>query len=320
MLKILERTFGYPEATLIDYRVIFYNIEANQKRRDSLLLMVIRLLSLLSKKRFASRFGMLALVSMMAVGCATAPDPSDRESVAEFQEINDPGEPTMRAIFAFNKALDKSILKPAAQLYRTAAPEKLRTGVHNFLNNLRTPVIFFNDVLQGDFERAMATLVRFLINSTVGILGLNDTAGDLGLEFHNEDFGQTLAVWNMPEGPYLMLPVFGPSNPRDAIGRVVDFFIDPLNIWAKNSDEEWTMYTRTAAEAVDFRALHYDTIEDLEKSSLDFYAAVRSLYRQRRNDEINNGKVDPSTSVPSIGQFQDEKPTPIKGSEISQAN
>jgi phospholipid-binding lipoprotein MlaA len=282
--------------------------------------MLFRLLDIFPDTRIRSRFFVLALASVLLVGCATAPNSNDPEAVAEFQEINDPGEPTMRAIFAFNQALDKSVLKPVANVYRNVAPEKMRTGVHNFLNNLRTPVIFFNDVLQGEFRRAIATLVRFLINSTVGILGFSDTAADFGLEYHHEDFGQTLAVWNMPEGPYLMLPVFGPSNPRDAIGRVVDFFIDPLNMWAKNSDEEWTIYTRTAVDAVDFRALHYDTIDDLEKSSLDFYAAVRSLYRQRRNDEINNGEVDPSTSVPSIGQFQDDEPEPLDENEISQAN
>lgn len=267
-----------------------------------------------------SRLLVLVLATMVLVGCATAPDRNDTEAVAEYQEINDPGEPTMRAIFAFNQALDKGVLKPVAQLYRQTTPEKFRTGVHNFVNNLRTPVIFFNDVLQGEFERAIATLVRFLVNTTAGIFGFNDTAGDLGLEYHNEDFGQTLAVWNMPEGPYLMLPVFGPSNPRDAVGRVVDFFIDPLNMWASNTDRKWTMYARTGVEAVDFRALNYDTIEDLEKSSLDFYAAVRSLYRQRRNDEINNGKVDPSTSVPSIGFIPDFDSEPAQENEISQAN
>ncbi len=282
--------------------------------------MFIRLLEILPNTRLHSRFLALALAALVTVGCATAPDANDPDAVAEYQEINDPGEPTMRAIFAFNQALDKGILKPVANIYREATPDKFRTGVHNFLTNLRTPVIFFNDVLQGEFERAIQTLVRFLINTTAGFLGINDTAGDLGIEYHNEDFGQTLAVWNMPEGPYLMLPVFGPSNPRDAVGRVVDFFIDPLNIWAKNADEEWTIYTRTAVYAVDFRALHYDTIEDLEKSSLDFYASVRSLYRQRRSDQINNGKVDPSTSVPSIGQFMDDEQAPGKVDEISQAN
>ena len=266
------------------------------------------------------QFLTLILASLLLVGCATQPGPNDPEAVAEYQEINDPAEPTMRAIFTFNQALDKAVLKPIANTYRKIAPENVRAGAHNFLSNLRSPVIFFNDVLQGEFERAFTTLLRFLVNTTVGILGFNDVAADLGLEFHDEDFGQTLAVWNMPGGPYLMLPILGPSNPRDAIGRVVDFFIDPLNIWATNNNEDWIIPTHTALKAIDFRALHYDTFEDLEKSSLDFYAAVRSLYRQRRIDKINNGKIDPSTSVPSIGNFQDDDPALSKSEEISKAN
>ena len=263
------------------------------------------------------RLLIVGLTVMPLGACATAPNSADPDAVAEFNEINDPAEPAMRAIFAFNRTLDIVILKPAASIYKDVVPEKGRRGVHNFLNNLRTPVIFFNDVIQGDFEHALQTLMRFLINSTVGILGFNDTAAELGMEFRNEDFGQTLAVWNMPEGPYVMLPILGPSNPRDAIGRVVDFIIDPLNIWAGNADNDWTMPTLTAVDAVDFRALHFDTIEDLEKTSLDFYATVRTLYRQRRNDEINNGIVDPAISVPSIGQFMNDD---ADSEEISQAN
>jgi phospholipid-binding lipoprotein MlaA len=278
------------------------------------------LLKTISGFGLKTQFLTLAIVSLILMGCATAPNLNDAEAVAEYQEINDPGEPTMRAIFAFNQVLDEAILKPVAGTYRNIAPEKFRRGAHNFLNNLRSPVIFFNDVLQGEFERAITTLLRFLVNSTVGILGFNDAAADLGLEFHDEDFGQTLAVWNMPGGPYLMLPILGPSNPRDAIGRVVDFFIDPLNIWATNNNEEWIIPTHTALKVIDFRALHYDTFEDLEKSSLDFYAAVRSLYRQRRLDKINNGKANPSTSIPSIGEFQDDEPALSKSEEISQAN
>lgn len=261
----------------------------------------------------------LVLASMTLVGCATAPDLNDKEAVAEYQEINDPAEPTMRAVFAFNQALDKTIVKPVAVTYRKITSEKFRAKTHNFLNNLRSPVIFFNDVLQGEFERAITTLVRFLVNTTAGILGFNDVAADLGFEFHDEDFGQTLAVWNMPEGPYLMLPILGPSNPRDAVGRVVDFFIDPLNMWATNNNEEWIIPTHTALKVIDFRALHYDTLEDLEKSSLDFYAAVRSLYRQRRTDKINNGKADPSNSIPSIGEFQEDGQAPGISEKISQA-
>jgi len=265
-------------------------------------------------------FFALVLSTVILTGCATSPDSSDPEAVAEYKEINDPIEPTNRAIFAVNQGLDKALLKPVARVYKEVAPEKVRLGIHNVLNNLRTPVIFFNDVLQGDLDHALITLIRFLINSTAGIFGLNDTAADLGVEFRNEDFGQTLAVWNVPEGPYVMLPIFGPSNPRDVVGRVVDFFVDPLNMWAGNSGTDWVPPSETAADAVSFRARHYDTIEDLERSSLDFYAAVRSLYRQRRNDEINNGEVDPGTSIPSIGQFFDYDDANDDANEVSWAN
>jgi len=257
----------------------------------------------------------LTVVSLGA--CATAPDPSDPEAVAEYNDINDPAEPTMRAIFAFNQSLDNVILKPAASVYKDVVPDKGRLGVHNVLNNLRSPVIFFNDVVQGDFSQALQTLMRFLVNTTVGIFGFNDSAADLGMAFRNEDFGQTLAVWNMPEGPYVMLPILGPSNPRDAVGRVVDFIIDPMNIWAHNVGINWPAPTKTAVDAVDFRALHYDTIEDLEKSSLDFYATVRTLYRQRRKNEINNGNVDPALSVPKIGQIGNDS---ADFEEVSQTN
>ena len=246
------------------------------------------------------------------------PEPGDQEAVAEFNEINDPAELTMRAIFEFNRFLDKMFLKPAAVFYKGFLPPALQSGVHNFLNNLRTPVILLNDVLQGKFERAGTTLARFFVNSTVGILGLSDQAAEMGMEYHNEDFGQTLAVWGADEGPYLMLPVFGPSNPRDAVGLAVDFLTDPINLWARNTDRDAVIWARTGTRAVDQRARNFDVVEDLEKSSLDFYATVRSLYRQRRNDEINDGKPSANMPAPGLGEAP---PFPGKddGPEVSRS-
>lgn len=257
----------------------------------------------------------VAVVLVLATGCATPPPASDKDAVAEYNEINDPAEPTMRAIFTFNRALDTMILKPAAVVYKDMLPKPVQTRVHNFLNNLRSPVIFINDLLQGDMDRAGTTFVRFLINTTVGILGLGDPASDLGYAFHDEDFGQTLAKWGLQDGPYVMLPVFGPSNPRDAVGLVVDFFIDPFSNWARNTDNNGLIIARTATSAVDSRARHFDALEDLEKSSLDYYAAIRSLYRQRRIDEIKNGKSSANSPAPSINQLPDSAPT--AGEEIS---
>lgn len=246
------------------------------------------------------------------------PDPSDKEAVAEYNEINDPGEPVMRAIFEFNLVLDKMFLKPAAELYRGFLPPTLQSGVHNVLNNLRTPIVLLNDVLQGKFERAGTTLARFFVNSTVGILGLSDKAAEMGMEYHNEDFGQTLAVWGTPEGPYLMLPIFGPSNPRDAVGLAVDYLTDPINIWANNTNREEVVWARTGTRAVDERARNYDVIADLEKTSLDFYATVRSLYRQRRKDEINDGKASGNMPAPGLGE-NSPFPATFGGSEVSQS-
>ncbi len=253
-------------------------------------------------KSIARFFSVSLILSLafFASGCATAPDPNDAAAVAEYNKINDPAEPTMRAVFEFNRILDHAILKPAASAYKTAMPDQIREAIYNFLNNLRSPIIFINDILQGQPRRAMQTLARFMVNTTVGFLGFNDQAAALGMPYHNEDFGQTLATWGASEGPYLVLPIFGPSNPRDAIGITVDFFMDPINTVMSNLDGNWGIFALKGGRAVDFRARYWDEIEDLEKSSLDYYATVRSLYRQRRNDEIRNGKPPEMVPGPSI--------------------
>ncbi|MCG8511812.1 MAG: VacJ family lipoprotein [Rhodospirillales bacterium] len=261
--------------------------------------------------------GALFLSLGLLSACATAPDPAEPEAVREFEEINDPAEPTNRAIFAFNQAVDKAVLKPAAGMYRHLVPPPVRTGIHNALDNLRSPVIFLNDILQGEMERAGNTFMRFVINSTIGILGLRDPATEMGYAYHSEDFGQTLATWGVDEGPYMMLPVFGPSNPRDAVGLAVDFFTDPFNMWAANSNREFATYARGGTRAVDERARNYDALEEMERSSLDFYAAIRSLYRQRRADEINNGTA--TSIVPSPGLSRTPMgPRRIQQEELSQ--
>jgi len=262
---------------------------------------VIQMLQVSGRSRNIFKIASSLFVATWLAGCATAPSPQDREAVAEYEQINDPAEPAMRAIFEFNRGLDRYILKPIALVYKDYVPDPAKRGVYNFLNNLRSPVIFFNDILQGEPERAGDTLGRFVINSTVGLAGFGDPATDAGLAFHNEDFGQTLAIWGMPEGAYVVLPIFGPSNPRDAVGLAVDILVDPINWWASNTDNDWVPYTLAGTNAVDQRARNYDVIEDIERSSLDFYAATRSLYRQRRADEIANGKASNSGLAPGVG-------------------
>ena len=228
--------------------------------------------------------GVLIGAALLISGCATPPE-NDPAAMETYRQANDQAEPFNRTVFDVNMGLDKAVLKPISYVYKETVPLEGRQAVTSFLDNLRTPVIFANDLMQGEARRAWTTLVRFVANSTFGIGGLIDVAADMGYAKHDEDFGQTLAVWGVGDGSYLMLPLFGPSNPRDAIGRVVDIILDPMTWFAPN----YLQYARFGTEAVDSRTAHYNEIEDLEKNSLDFYAAVRSLYRQKRTDEIRNG-------------------------------
>ncbi|MBM3580890.1 MAG: VacJ family lipoprotein [Alphaproteobacteria bacterium] len=239
-------------------------------------------------------------------GCATAP--SDPEARAEYQRINDPFEPANRFVFALNRAIDAAIVKPLAALYREFTPKVLQEAIGNILANLRSPVVLANDVLQGEGKRAGHTLARFVVNSTVGLGGAVDVASEMGIPRHAEDFGQTLAVWGVPEGPYLVLPIFGPSNPRDTVGLVADFFTDPINWYAVNTGQEFITYSRAGATGIDVRARHMKELDDLERTSLDYYAAIRSLYRERRADEIRNGQK--ASDMPAPGLSGSSEPVP----------
>lgn len=254
------------------------------------------------------RLSMVLMAGLLVTACASAPDPNDPEAVAEYEEINDPLEPLNRVIFEFNRGLDTLLVRPAATFYKGMTPPPIQEWVGNFLNNLKTPVVLLNDVLQGEGDRAMNTLSRFAINTTVGILGLGDPATDMGYPDHAEDFGQTLATWGASEGPYLVLPILGPSNPRDAVGRVVDTLTDPVWHWAQNTDREYVPYKRVMAEAVDFRARNLEEINDLQKTSLDYYAAVRDLYRQVRSDAIRNGESKGTGGLPVMSKNQGSAP------------
>lgn len=241
-------------------------------------------------------FALAAVVSVAA--CAGTPsDPIAREA---YIEANDPIEPFNRGVYSFNKALDNGFIKPVAKTYRDNLPKTFRDSIRNFLNNLRTPIILANNILQGDQTAAQVTLSRFVTNTIAGFGGFGDPAGDLGATFRDEDFGQTLAVWGFGEGPYIMLPVLGPSNPRDAIGLLVDSFIDPFNTWADNTDHVEATVSRFAVHGVDLRSRHIKSLDDMEKSSLDFYTTIRSLYRQLRTDAITNGDAGDSIPSPSI--------------------
>ena len=232
------------------------------------------------------------LVALMLPGCATRPNNS-QPSVAEEEDFNDPLEDTNRAIFDFNQMVDRNVLVPVAKAYRTVLPEVIRDSLRDFLHNLRAPLIFANDALQGDFVLAGQTFARFTLNSTLGVGGLIDVAGRWGqLPYHEQDLGVTFGVWGVPEGPYLVVPVLGPSNPRDLSGQVAEGFGDPFNYIVTGNPYTlyWIPFVRGGVSGVDQRSRYIETLNDIERTSLDYYATIRSLYRQRRAALIRHEK------------------------------
>lgn len=255
-------------------------------------------------------FGWGASLRFVALGAALtlgACAGQQRPAVAPMDQPNDPIEGVNRAIHGFNQAVDTVVVRPLAIVYRDGVPENLQDRVHDFLTNLATPVTLLNDLLQGEWKRAERTTARFFINTTIGVGGLADVAGAHGLPGHQEDFGQTLAVWGVSEGPYIVLPLLGPSNARDTVGLVVDVATDPLTyLLNRRSLENWDTrpygYARYGLRAIDQRARLVGPLDDLKANSVDFYVAMRTAYRQRRNTEILNDRPAPGTpsNVPGL--------------------
>ena len=207
-------------------------------------------------------------------------------------EAEDPWENLNRGTFAFNEKFDKYLLSPLAKGYRLIFPSEVRTGVRNFLNNLSEPWSSINSILQGDLKNTGNSLARFLINSTIGVLGIFDVATAIGFENQKEDFGQTLAVHGVGPGPYLVLPFLGPSTLRDAIGKVTALFGDPVTLaLERNNKDEW-IWIGMAIKGVDFREQNLEKIDNLNATSVDFYATLRSLYLERRSSMIRNQNTD----------------------------
>lgn len=228
----------------------------------------------------------LALQAGLIAGCATVPqDPEER---AVYKETNDPLEPTNRFIFGFNQFLDKYLITPATEAYRFVVPEYGRERVGSVLNNLGEPVNFVNDALQGRGSDAGDTVARFAMNSSFGVLGLFDVAKDLGVPERHGDFGQTLYTYGVGEGPYLVLPLFGPSNVRDAAGLGADLVIDPWGYVGQGDTVEALQWTRYGATVLDRRDATLDMTQKLEKESLDYYATMRSISRQYRAKQLQN--------------------------------
>lgn len=204
-------------------------------------------------------------------------------------DVYDPLEKENRVLFGASLAVDRAVLRPAAVAYRAALPQTVRDSVRNFIDNLSSPVVFANDVLQGDVDKAGVTLVRIGVNTTIGIGGLFDPAARFGYARHSNDFGITLGDYGVGEGPYLFIPVLGPSNARDATGYVVDWGFDPFFYIPLRENFFWQL-GRTTLDDVDARSRNIDTLDEIQKSSLDFYATVRSLYHQERESQISGGQ------------------------------
>ena len=201
------------------------------------------------------------------------------------EEIDDPFEDLNRDIFIFNEKLDEKLLKPAALTYRKVTPQFARTGVTNFFNNLEEIDTTINQVLQGEIKHAFNDVSRFVINSTIGLLGLIDVASKMGLERHEEDFGQTLGVWGFNSGPYIMIPFLGPSNPRDLLSRPISSFLSGTFAMEDN-DVKLTLVGIDALETRE-RLLDAETLIIGDK-----YIFVKDAYIQSREYEINNGSTE----------------------------
>lgn len=218
----------------------------------------------------------------------TAPSAIDP---AEPPPSGDPWEGFNRSMFGVHQAVDGAVLEPVARGYRWITPRPVRGGVLNFLRNLKAPVILANDVLQGEFGRAGTTVGRFAINTTIGIAGILDPASSMGLERHEEDFGQTLAVWGVPTGPYLFIPLVGPTTVRDGAGRIVDVAFDPLT-WAEFDEIDAVRAGRTVTAGIAQRENLIDQIDAFEAQGGDLYITYRSAYEVAREAAIQNGRVD----------------------------
>ena len=241
------------------------------------------------------RFKIFAIITVLAIAFIKNANADEKYTVNEcFEKFS-------RGTLKFNQALDKAIFKPIAKGYRVL-PQPIRTGTNNFVSNLRSLLSFSNNVLQGDFKSAGNTAGRFAINTTVGILGVFDPASKMGFEKKpREDFGQTLGVWGAGPGCYFVLPVLGPTTTRDAVGLIGNVFIDPVYHLTHNSEtdivvgnenlSEHNYYYYRGTDAVDFRSKNIESFESLEENSIDFYASLKSLYLQNRQQRILNSPI-----------------------------
>ncbi|CUW39618.1 putative Surface lipoprotein [Magnetospirillum sp. XM-1] len=264
-----------------------------------------------------SSFLTAAALALAVTACAEIP--SDPEERAEAEAINDPLEPANRAIFSMNMYLDQNLLEPIAQAYRDDMPEWLRNGVHNFLVNLQEPYVAGNDLLQGNPQGAADSLGRFMVNSTFGLLGTNDAVAETGgAKPHSTDLGVTLGVWGVEEGPYLMVPLFGPSNLRDGSARVAEFWLEPTGAVLGAQGLGAVSAARLGTGALDTRANRIDAMNDIRRNSIDQYATLRSLFQQTRKASVLKARGVQESDGP-LPQETSGTPMPATGPMSSEA-
>jgi phospholipid-binding lipoprotein MlaA len=250
------------------------------------------------------KFEAILVLAVLLGGCASA----------THDGVYDPFEPVNREIFDFNHSLDKHAALPAASYYKHALPDTVRTGVHNFMSNLTLPVSMANDLLQGEVTYAGYAICRLGVNSTIGILGFTDPATDLGCIGRDEDFGQTLGVWGVPGGPYFVLPLMGSTTARDIGGKLlIDHYFNPFS-YVRYSGKYYVGLGQTAIKAVDQRSRAVSALHEVERTSIDYYAAMRRLYALRRDAAITNeprpGARPPEAPGESPVLDDDDNPTP----------
>jgi len=229
--------------------------------------------------------GMLGIYLFLgACAAVTAPDKRD------------PWESFNRSIYNFNDKFDRAIARPVARTYKNYTPGAFQNGVSNFFSNLGDVLVMLNDLLQFKFQQAAQDLSRFTFNSTIGLFGLLDVSSHMGLPKHDEDFGQTLATWGVGQGPYVVLPLLGPSTLRDTGGLVADWQVDPV-FTIKDDQSRWTAII---LRAVDTRASLLEATKLMEKSGIDPYVFMRNAYLQHRDNLINDGQpAQPKIQAPS---------------------
>ena len=243
------------------------------------------------------KFLLTSLISLMLVTNVSADtDGENNMSNKNSGEVKDCFESVNRATFKFNQVLDGVVFEPLAKAYRVL-PSPVRSGTSNALDNLSTLVTIPNNLLQGDFKKATVNTGRFIVNTTIGVVGIFDVAEKVGFpEYEKEDYGQTLGVMGVGEGCYVVLPVLGPSTVRDTVGSLANLMGGDAwyNVTVANDTQHFSdfdYYATRAGAGIDFRAKNIESFDNLEKNSIDFYASVRSLYLQDRQQKIANSKA-----------------------------